>query len=59
MYAEYLNEFRRIAKDVNTFQYEEDGNKHLKRKTFQVVYNKAGTYIINLTLIVFMENFIS
>ena len=59
MYAEYLNEFRHVAKDVGQFRYEEGHNQLLKLKTLQVVYNKAGTYINNLTLMVFMEKFIS
>ena len=54
-----MKEFARIAKDVNTFHYEEDGNMQLDCETFQVVYEKVARYIINLTLIVFMQKFIS
>ena len=59
MYAEYLNEFRHVAIDVSKFRYEEGHNVLLKQKSLQIIYNKAGTYIISLTLMVFMEKFIS
>ena len=59
MYDEYLNEFRNVSKDLQKFHYDEKHNLKFSRKSLSIVYGKAGTYIINLALMVFMEKFIS
>ena len=58
MYSEYLNEFKDVSKDVHTFHYDENHNICLNCKSVNLVFGKAGSYIINLMVIVFMEKFI-
>ena len=59
VYDEYLDQFRHVSQDVQKFHYEEGHNLRLKWKTlWDPVFSKAGRYIVNLLLMVFMERFI-
>ena len=55
VYDEYLDDFRKMSKQVHNFHYDQKHNVTLSKSGLKSVMSKAGVYVGNLGAMVFMQ----